>query len=190
MKITFVTSNEHKAREAAGILAGLADVEHVALECPEVRDESVAVVARGKAAHAYARLGRPVICDDTGFFVSALNGFPGSCAAYVQKTIGNEGILTLLSGAKDRSAWFETGIAYADADGIRVFVGRIDGTVVNPKGEKGFGYDPIFSVGDKTLAEMSDDEKNQVSHRSRGLRALREWLSDHIPEGRENSDQL
>lgn len=179
MRITFVTSNEHKAREAAGILSGLAEVEHVALECPEIRDESVSVVAQGKAAYAYATLKRPVICDDTGFFVSALNGFPGSCAAYVQKTVGNLGILRLLEGKTDRSAWFETGIAYADASGIVVFAGRIDGSVVDPKGEGGFGYDPIFAVDGRTLAEMSADEKNRVSHRSRGLHALREWLFEN-----------
>jgi XTP/dITP diphosphohydrolase len=176
MKVTFVTSNEHKAKEAAGILKGLVDVEHVSLECPEVRDESVAVVARGKAEYAYATLGRPVICDDTGFFVSALNGFPGSCAAYVQKTIGNDGILKLLSESSDRSAWFETGIAYADAFGIQVFLGRIDGTVVEPRGGGGFGYDPIFAINGKTLAEMSAEEKNRVSHRSIGFHALREWF--------------
>lgn len=176
MKITFVTSNVHKAREAADIFSGIAEVEHVELECPEVRNESVAEVAKGKAAYAYSILGRPVITDDTGLFVSALNGFPGSCAAYVQKTIGNEGILHLLSDKTDRSAWFETGIAYADAEGISVFVGRIDGTIVSPRGSQGFGYDPIFSVAGKTLAEMNAEEKNAISHRSRGLLALREWL--------------
>jgi XTP/dITP diphosphohydrolase len=176
VKITFVTSNAHKAEEAAGILDGLAEVEHVVLECPEVRDESVAEVAKGKAAFAYAALNRPVITDDTGFFVKALNGFPGSCAAYVQKTIGNPGILTLLDAHPDKSAWFETGIAYADTNGVRVFVGRIEGKVVQPRGDKGFGYDPIFEVGGRTLAEMNPEEKNQVSHRSKGLLALREWL--------------
>ena len=176
MKITFVTSNEHKVKEAAGIMNGLADVEHISLECPEIRDESVAVVARGKAEYAYRTLGCPVICDDTGFFVSALNGFPGSCAAYVQKTIGNDGILKLLSDKTDRSAWFETGIAYADSGGVQVFVGRIDGMIVEPKGTGGFGYDPIFAVKGKTMAEMTADEKNRVSHRSIGLHALREWF--------------
>lgn len=178
MKVTFVTSNNHKAQEAAGILAGLAEVEHIPLECPEIRDDSVAVVAKGKASYAYATLGRPVITDDTGFFVNALNGFPGSCAAYVHRTIGNEGILKLLSDKIDRSAWFETGIAYADADGVQVFVGRVDGTVVEPKGACGFGYDPIFSIGGKTLAEMSEEEKNAISHRSLALLSFREWLAD------------
>lgn len=184
MKITFVTSNEHKAREASGILAGLAEVDHVPLECPEIRDDSVAVVAEGKASFAYSCLNRPVICDDTGLFISALHGFPGPCAAYVHKTIGNEGILKLVSDISDRSAWFETGIAYADASGVQVFVGRIDGTIVEPRGTGGFGYDPIFAVKDKTLAEMSPEEKNQISHRSLALLAFREWLSHQFQKTR------
>jgi XTP/dITP diphosphohydrolase len=176
VKITFVTGNEHKAQEAAGIMSGIAIVEHVSLECPEIRDESVEVVARGKAEFAYTTLGCPVICDDTGFFVHALNGFPGSCAAYVQKTIGSEGILQLLSDKDDKSAWFETGIAYADSDGVQVFIGRLEGNVVEPRGSGGFGYDSIFEVNGRTLAEMTAEEKNQVSHRSLGFLALREWL--------------
>jgi XTP/dITP diphosphohydrolase len=176
VKITFVTSNEHKAREASEILSGLADVDHIALECPEIRNDSVAAVAEWKAAYAFSALNRPVICDDTGLYIPALQGFPGSCAAYVQRTIGNAGILTLLAGIADRRGWFETGIAYADRSGVRVFTGRVNGTIVEPRGAGGFGYDPIFAVGNKTLAEMSAEEKNRISHRSLGLLAFREWL--------------
>lgn len=178
MRITFVTSNKHKAREAAGILAGLAEIEHVSLEIPEIRSESVAEVAAGKAAYAYSGPKRPVITDDTGFFVSALSGFPGTCAAYVQSTIGNTGILTLMAGYANRSAFFETGIAYHDGQYQKTFTGSIQGKVVIPRGCGGFGYNPIFEVEGKTLAEMNEEEKNQISHRALGLHALRRWLSD------------
>ncbi len=178
MKITFVTSNEHKAREAAGILAGLAEIEHVSMEIPELRYESVAEIAAGKAAYAYSVLHRPVITDDTGLFIKALNGFPGTCAAYVQKTIGNGGILALLAGHANRSASFETGIAYHDGENQKTFTGSIKGTIVLPRGCGGFGYDPIFEVDGKTLAEMTSEEKNQISHRAIGLHALRRWLAD------------
>ena len=177
MRITFVTSNEHKAREAAGILAGLAEIEHVPLEIPELRYESVAEIAAGKAAYAYSVLQRPVITDDTGLFIHALNGFPGTCAAYVQKTIGNTGILALMAGYANRSATFETGIAYHDGDCQRSFTGSIQGTIVLPRGCNGFGYDPIFETGGKTLAEMNMEEKNRCSHRAIGLHALRGWLA-------------
>jgi len=178
VRITFVTSNEHKAREAAGILAGLAEIEHIPLEIPELRYESVAEIAAEKAAYAYSVLQRPVITDDTGLFVHALNGFPGTCAAYVQKTIGNNGILTLMAGYANRSATFETGIAYHDGSCQKSFTGAIKGTIVLPRGCSGFGYDPLFEVDGKTLAEMTGEEKNRISHRAIGLHALRRWLAE------------
>lgn len=182
MRITFVTSNEHKAREAAGILSGRAEIEVVSMEMPELRADSVAEVAAGKAAFAFSVLQRPVITDDTGLFISALNDFPGSCAAYVQKTIGNNGILTLLAGYKNRSAYFETGIAYHDMNYQKTFSGKIHGSIVLPRGCGGFGYDPIFEVNGKTLAEMTEPEKNQISHRAIGLLALRNWLDEKNSE--------
>ena len=177
MKITFVTSNIHKAEEAAGILHDICIVEHVNLEIPELRSDNISEIALAKAAYAYSLLKRPVVTDDTGFFISALNGFPGPCSAYVQKTIGNSGILNLLAGHSNRHAWFETGIAYYDDIFQKVFTGRIDGKVVLPQGCNGFGYDPIFEIQGKTLAEMDQDEKNRLSHRAAGLQALGNWLS-------------
>ena len=182
MKVTFVTSNEHKAREAAGILAGLAEIEVFSMNIPEIRADDVAEIAAAKAAYTYAILQRPVITDDTGLFIQALNGFPGACAAYVQKTIGNNGILTLMAGYASRTAWFETGIAYHDRNCQKTFTGKIQGKIVVPRGCSGFGYDPIFEVDGKTLAEMTEKEKNQISHRAIGLHALREWLSEHSYE--------
>ena len=176
MKITFVTSNEHKAREAAAILHDVCILEHVALEIPEMRSDSISEIATGKAAYAFSALNCPVITDDTGFFIQALNGFPGPCAAYVHKTIGNNGILNLMAGYKNRKAWFETGIAYHDERCHNVFTGRIEGKVVLPRGCNGFGYDPIFEINGKTLAEMNSEEKNRISHRALGLNLLRDWL--------------
>ncbi len=171
-----VTSNADKAREVATYFAGLLEVEHVALECPEFQHNDVGEIARGKAAYAYEVLSRPVIVDDTGFFINALNGFPGSCAAYVHDTIGNAGILKLMEGVADRSAYFETAIAFAREDGIRIFRGTLPGTIVAPRGGEGFGYDPIFACEGRTLAEMPLAEKSRMSHRARALEAFRAWI--------------
>lgn len=173
-----MTGNPHKAEEMAAFLAGTVEIEHVPLDCPEYRDDEVGPIAREKARFAYGVLCRPLIVDDTGFFVHALRGFPGPYAAYVLRTLGNEGLLRLLEGAADRSAHFVTAVAYADADGIRLFEGRLDGEVTTaPRGSGGFGYDPIFAVGDRTLAELPLGEKNRFSHRARALSAFRDWFS-------------
>ncbi|KAF1078969.1 RdgB/HAM1 family non-canonical purine NTP pyrophosphatase [Methanogenium sp. MK-MG] len=177
MTFTVVTSNENKVKEVAAFFAGVAEVAHIFLEIPEYRDNDVGVIAEEKARYAWNALHCPLIVDDTGFFVSALNGFPGPYAAYVLDTIGMEGILRLLEGAEDRSAYFETAIAYADTEGvIRVFRGVVDGSIVSPRGEAGFGYDPIFSVDGRTFAERTLAEKATMSHRGRALAELRKFL--------------
>ena len=171
-----VTSNPHKAREVAAFFKGELEVEHVNLECPEFRHPDVGEIAKGKARFAYEHLKRPLIVDDTAFSVKALRNFPGPYAAYVLDTIGNQGILRLLEGVGEREAFFETAIACADSEGIRVFRGRIDGVITrSPRGREGFGYDPIFEVDGKTMAEMPIDEKNRISHRAGALSAFGEW---------------
>ena len=176
MKLAVVTSNAHKAREIAAFFRGNPEVEHVDLECPEFRGPDVGEIARGKAKFAREQLLRPLIVDDTGFSVAALKGFPGPYAAYVLDTIGCQGILRLLEGVAERDAFFETAIAYADEEGIRVFRGRIDGVITSsPRGREGFGYDPIFEVEGRTLAELSLGEKSRISHRAMALSAFADW---------------
>lgn len=177
MKLTVVTSNAHKAGEVAAFFTGIAEVEHVSLEIPEYRYPRVREIAEEKARYAYQALQRPLIVDDTGFFIDALNGFPGPNAAYVFETLGNQGILKLMEQVIDRRAHFETVIAYASAEGIRSFQGIIEGTIVAPRGREGFGYDPIFLYQGRTLAEIPLDEKSTISHRARGLAAFRAWVT-------------
>jgi XTP/dITP diphosphohydrolase len=77
----------------------------------------------------------------------------------------------------DRHASFTTAIAFADNNGIRVFTGTISGTITQtPRGSEGFGYDAIFELNDRTLAELPLEEKSRISHRARALTAFRTWL--------------
>lgn len=180
MKICIVTSNRNKASEVAEYFRGIAEIEHIQIECPEYRLSSIAEIAAKKAEYAYNIIRRPLIADDTGFFIRALCGFPGPYAAYVHDTIGNSGILKLLDGETDRYGWFETVIAYADENGILTFSGTLDGEIVSPQGSFGFGYDPIFMVGTRTLAEMPLEEKSRISHRGQALAAFRTWFENRI----------
>jgi XTP/dITP diphosphohydrolase len=176
VRLAVVTSNPNKAREVAAFFQGELEVEHVNLECPEFRHSDVGEIARGKAAFAFDQLNRPLIVDDTAFSVKALRGFPGPYAAYVLDTLGYPGILRLLDGVEERGASFETAIAYADGKGIRIFRGLVEGVIIrSPRGSGGFGYDPIFEVEGRTMAEMPIDEKNRISHRARALSAFGEW---------------
>ncbi|MFP8957260.1 RdgB/HAM1 family non-canonical purine NTP pyrophosphatase [Natrialbaceae archaeon A-CW3] len=186
--IRFVTSNEGKVEEAREYLEGLASVEQVRYDYTEIQSDDLADIAIRGAREAYDALSEDdpdgdlegVLVDDTGLFVDSLGGFPGPYAAYVQHTIGVERLwgLAEAEAADDRRAHFRTVLAYADADGVETFDGSVAGTLVAPRGEGGFGYDPIFEYNGQTLAEMTAAEKNAISHRGRALATFADWYAD------------
>jgi len=181
MPIRFVTSNEGKADEAREYLDA---VERVDYDYVEVQGDLETVASEG-AREAFEALGgtEPVLVDDAGMFVRALDGFPGPYSSYVEDTLGVERVWRVCEREDDRRAQFRTVLAYAhvpeDAEGVQVetFTGRVPGTVVAPRGDGGFGYDPIFEHDGKTMAEMTTAEKNAVSHRGRALAKFADWLA-------------
>lgn len=183
MTVRFVTGNEGKVREAREYLAE--PVEQVAYDYLEVQADDIGVVAARGAREAFAELGgeEGVVVDDTGLSVEALGGFPGPYSAYVEDTLGIEAVPRLLEGEEDRRARFRTVVAYADGNGVETFEGSVPGTIVAPRGEGGFGYDPIFEYSGRTFAEMSTEEKNAISHRGRALEAFSEWYADRKRPG-------
>jgi XTP/dITP diphosphohydrolase len=181
MPVRFVTSNEGKVDEAREYLDA---VERVDYDYTEVQGDLKTVASAG-AREAFGALGGadPVLVDDAGMFVRALDGFPGPYSSYVEDTLGIERVWRLCEREDDRRAQFRTVLAYAhrpeDAEDVRVetFTGRVPGTVVEPRGDGGFGYDPLFEHDGKTMAEMSTAEKNAVSHRGRALAKFADWLA-------------
>lgn len=177
MKITVVTSNANKAAEVAAFFKGSVDIDHISLDIPEIRSDDIGNVARAKAAYAFGKLKKSLIVDDTGLFIDSLRGFPGPYAAYVQHSIGNTGMLKLMEGCEERTARFITVIAFADTSGIYVFKGILEGRISHrARGDAGFGYDPIFEAEEKTLAEISMDEKSLISHRAKALSSFHTWF--------------
>lgn len=174
--IYFVTGNRGKFEEALGILG---EVEQRNIGYPEIQAEALEDVAVFGIRDVLKRLAGPVMIEDAGLFIDSLRGFPGVYSAYVFDTIGNDGILKLLDGVKERRATFRSVVAYGEPGMEPVlFSGELEGTIaLEPRGSGGFGYDPIFRVGEKTIAEMGLDEKNRISHRGVSIRALKVWLS-------------
>jgi len=174
-----VTQNQHKLTEVRPLFEkhGIR-LETSPVEKLEVRSDDVVVVALEAAKAAYKVIKRPLVVDDTGLYISALNDFPGAYAAFVQKTIGNQGVLRLLESVTDRRASFITAVAYSDGKHLEAFVGEMPGHIaLIALGEEGFGYDPIFVCeGEtRTYAEMSFSEKVAVSHRTRAFSSFLEW---------------
>lgn len=179
MRINFITGNEGKVREARALLEPLGyEVVQNNIGYPEIQADDLEDVAAYGARDAADRLGEPVIVEDSGIFIKALNWFPGPYSAFVFKTLGNPGILTLMEGVEERDAVFRSVFGYCEP-GVkpRTFKGEVWGLITfEERGSEGFGYDPIFEYEGRTFAEMSLEEKNRVSHRRRAMEALIEFL--------------
>ena len=157
------------------------------LEWPDVAEtgETLEENALLKAHAVAAATGLPVIADDTGLEVHALDGAPGvhtarfaGDGARYEDNVAK--LVEVMAGQDDRRATFRTVVALVFPDGVEVIAeGRLDGVIgTEPRGSDGFGYDPVFIVdGDRSLAELGTDEKNQVSHRARAIRALVDSVS-------------
>lgn len=176
--LRYVTSNPGKAREAEAYLGETVEaVDHTYME---PQSDSLDDIARYGAERAFAELPGedPVIVDDAGLFLSALGGFPGPYSAYVEHTLGIERVASLVAGEDSQRAEFRAVIGFADGRTVETFEGRVRGRIVQPRGEGGFGYDPIFEHGDRTFAEMDVAEKNAISHRGRALERFADWYQD------------
>ena len=176
-----VTQNRHKLVELKHLfLSRGVRFDTTSIEKLEIRSESVEAIAIAAARHAFITLKRPVIVDDTGLYISALGGFPGAYAAFVLRSIGNDGILRLLNDLPDRTAVFRTAVGYCDEDHLESFAGEVKGSIAEaPVGEGGFGYDPIFIPDgfERTYAQLTLDEKVGISHRTRAFTAFLDWYA-------------
>jgi XTP/dITP diphosphohydrolase len=193
-RLLLATRNEHKRREFARLLPGF-EVERLPEEVvlPPEDGETFAANALGKARAAARATGRPSIADDSGIEAAALGGAPGvRSARYAgEQASDGENLAKLLCEAPVGSVLeYVCAIAYVDpeTDGERVFEGRCAGRMAeSPRGEGGFGYDPAFLpdeappgltgaaaawTGTTTMAELSDEQKDAISHRGRAARAL------------------
>jgi XTP/dITP diphosphohydrolase len=182
-KVVFlVTGNIHKFNEARLVLGefGLSTVM-LNVDTVEIQADRIEEVAQTSAKDAARKCCLPIIVEDAGLFIKALNGFPGPYSSYVLRTIGTKGILKLMKEAERRSAFFESVVAFyaPKLKAPKCFHGETEGKITNQtRGQAGFGFDPIFLAqeGDgKTFAEMSMNEKNRYSHRSKALRKFAEW---------------
>ena len=190
--LVLATRNAHKVTEVARMLApfGLT-VEPLpdGVQLPPETGETFESNALPKARTAALALGRATIADDSGIEAEALGGAPGvRSARYAgEHATDAENLAKLLREAPTGSALrYVCALAYVGAGGEeRVFFGDCRGRLAGrPRGERGFGYDPAFvpddlpdGAGERTMAELSDGEKDAISHRGRAVRAFAEWLT-------------
>ena len=192
MKVVLATKNPHKLEEILSILGEIPGVEFLTfrdIPLPDVEETGGTLEENAilKATSVARETGLPALAEDTGLEVEALGGAPGVRSARFagenkDYRANNEKLLGLLKGVTDRRARFRTVAVLALPDGRTwtaegVLEGRIAET---PRGEGGFGYDPLFipERETRTLAEMSPEEKNRISHRRKALEAMRSILEE------------
>lgn len=177
--LVFVTSNVNKVREAEAVLGRALD--HRPLDLPELQSMDLAEVVRGKAAAAWREIGRPVLVEDTGLELAGLGGFPGPLVRWLLTSVGPEGIGRIAHCFDDQRATARCLLCATNGTVEILGEGVVEGSIAaHPRGRLGFGWDSVFmpdDPGQRTYGEMTDEEKNGISHRRRAFEALREALA-------------
>ena len=190
MKLCFATNNAHKLEEVRKILNGKFEI--VGLhdigceeELPEERN-TIEGNSLQKAEYVFYHFDISCFADDTGLEVEALNGAPGVYSArYAGAQRNSEDNIDLLlknlEHAENRKARFKTVVTFIRSQEIHQFEGIVEGTILKERrGKGGFGYDAVFLPDgfQKSMAEMSMEEKNKISHRARAMEGLVEFLTN------------
>ncbi len=197
MDLVIASNNKHKVTEIKSILKdyfeNIYSLRELGIEIEvEETGETFAENALLKARAVSKAAGTPAIADDSGISANALDGRPGVYSARYSgepcdDERNNDKLLEELKDKTDRSAYYTASIClYLDEENIITAEGKTYGTIISERrGDKGFGYDPIFLSDDlgKTLAEVDLEEKNKISHRARALKSLMEKLEKNARFG-------
>ncbi|OXA72292.1 non-canonical purine NTP pyrophosphatase [Flavobacterium branchiophilum NBRC 15030 = ATCC 35035] len=184
MKLVFASNNAHKIEEIQQLVPEFVEILSLqAINCLEDIPETATTIAGNaqlKANYVTEKYGYPCFADDTGLEIEALNGAPGVFSARYAGEPKNdkanlEKVLENMTQETHRAAQFKTVICL-NLNGLQhLFTGIVKGNIaLTPKGNQGFGYDPIFRAAgyDKTFAEMTMKEKSEISHRGKAVEQL------------------
>jgi XTP/dITP diphosphohydrolase len=184
VRLILASRNEHKLRELSQLMPYELEPLPKGIELPPETGTTFADNALGKARAAAAATGRPAIADDSGIEAAALHGAPGVWSARYAGENATDAdnlakLLDELPAHGDRRVAYVCALAYVEpGGGEEVVHGRCEGMLaLEPRGEGGFGYDPAFVPDDypgdhRTMAELTPEEKDAISHRGRAARAL------------------
>ncbi|KAL3090235.1 hypothetical protein niasHS_006687 [Heterodera schachtii] len=181
--LNFVSGNKQKLLELRLLLGDEFEIAPLDIDLPELQGDP-ADITKAKCAKAVDATGGTlkVIVEDTALCFNALDGLPGPYVKWFLAKLKPEGLHRLLAGYNDKSAYSLCTVAYSEGRDkpIHLFTGTTNGQIVEPRGSREFGWDPCFQPDgfQKTFAEMTKEEKNQISHRAIALGKLREFLQN------------
>ncbi len=176
---TLVTGNPDKRLEAERILGR--QIDCAAIDLPEPQSLDFLEVVRAKAAEAFRRLGTPVVVEEAGLELSALNGFPGPLVKWMLEAVGAGGIAHTALALGEPRATARCLLLWTDGAREVIGEGTTTGTLVEPRGSGGFGWDPAFLPDgeERTYGELPGADKDRLSHRGR---AWRDLLAKLVPQ--------
>jgi XTP/dITP diphosphohydrolase len=181
MRLNFVTHNKDKVSEFRAILGNDFEVRQIDMEYMELRSDSPEEIAREAAKRLAEKLKEAVVVEDSGLFIKALSGFPGTCSAYIHKRIGLKGILKLMEGVKERKCAYRCAVGYCEPGKEPIsFLGEEKGRIAEEiRGNYGFGHDPIFipEGANSTYGEM-ENAAEAKKFRRRAVEKLKEYLAE------------
>lgn len=181
-KINFATHNINKVKEFKVILGDNIIVEHFDIDYPELRSDDPGEIVKEAVKKLAEEHKKPIVAEDSGLFIKALNDFPGTCSAYIHKRIGLKGILKLMENEKDRTCFYRSAVGYCEPGKEPIsFLGEEKGSISEEiRGEYGFGHDPIFipEGQDQTYGEM-ENVKNIKKFRRIAVEKLGQYLNNN-----------
>lgn len=176
-KLIFVSGNPNKGIEAERILG--IPLLRVAITLPEIQAHDIEEITRYKLEVARAKGYDRLVVEDVSLGFDELGNFPGPYVKWLLESAGGKGLGAIAYALRDRSALARCCVGYWDGRDVKIFMGECHGEIlVHPRGSQNFGWDAWFKPegSDQTFAEMSDSEKDAISHRGRAFSALREHL--------------
>ncbi len=177
MAIYFITSNKGKFEEVRAVLPQVAQLD---IDLPEIQEIDARAIIKFKLLEALNHKAESeLIVEDTSLYLDCLKGLPGPLAKWFLKTVGNKGLADIAEKLGNNRAEAKTIIGYARThEELYFFEGAIQGIIVAPRGEYGFGWDVIFQPDgfDKTFGEMTREEKNAISMRKAALGKMIQFM--------------
>ena len=177
MKILFITGNENKLKEAVTIMP---EIEGCNIDLPEIQELDTKKIIEEKLNEAIKQKpGKELIVEDQSLIIDGMNGLPGPFIKWFLKSLDVDGLYKMALQMGNQTAEAKTTIGYCDNKGkITFFEAEVKGKIVSPRGNIGWGWDPIFQQDgyEKTYAEMTMEQKNELSMRKMALEKLKKYL--------------
>jgi XTP/dITP diphosphohydrolase len=181
MEIYLITTNKNKVAEFKAVLEPEHNITQDSYDYLELRHDIPEEIVKQAAKQLVECYGKPICVEDSGFFIEALNDFPGTCTAYIHKRIGNKGFLKLMENKENRKIYYKSAIGFCEPNKEPVtFLGEEEGTIAEKEtGTQGWGQDAIFIPKNQTQTYGELRKSGDVNiFRKKALEKFKEFLEN------------